>query len=280
MGDVGTGLYVSPDVVPIYKDMLRLATVITPNQFEVEYVTDPLARTDNRLLSGVKIDSLATLNAALIQLHTEHSLPHIAFSSIPLPISIVSTLSLPAPPQQYDRLLPTPHPPWFNAVGVGAPDEDVLVCFASSFVDGQLDTWAFALPTIDGSFSGVGDLFSAMVLAHFHPAQTSPLPALPHAVSKALLAVQQILLRTHLYSLSHAGPSGTATPRPFHAAPESVIPTDAELDSAAPLNPKDPRRKARRMRIRELRVVQERALISQDGVGWPGQRLNWSALLT
>jgi pyridoxine kinase len=270
MGDVGTGLYVSPDVVPIYKDMLRLATVITPNQFEVEYVTDPLARTDNRLLSGVKIDSLATLNAALIQLHTEHSLPHIAFSSIPLPISIVSTLSLPAPPQQYDRLLPTPHPPWFNAVGVGAPDEDVLVCFASSFVDGQLD----------GYFSGVGDLFSAMVLAHFHPAQTSPLPALPHAVSKALLAVQQILLRTHLYSLSHAGPSGTATPRPFHAAPESVIPTDAELDSAAPLNPKDPRRKARRMRIRELRVVQERALISQDGVGWPGQRLNWSALLT
>ena len=36
MGDVGKGLYVSEDVIPIYKDMLRLATVITPNQFEVE----------------------------------------------------------------------------------------------------------------------------------------------------------------------------------------------------------------------------------------------------
>jgi hypothetical protein len=37
MGDIGTGLYVSEDVVPIYQAMLRLATVITPNQFEVEY---------------------------------------------------------------------------------------------------------------------------------------------------------------------------------------------------------------------------------------------------
>jgi pyridoxine kinase len=36
MGDIGKGLYVSEDVVPIYKRMLSLATVITPNQFEVE----------------------------------------------------------------------------------------------------------------------------------------------------------------------------------------------------------------------------------------------------
>lgn len=36
MGDIGRGLYVSEDVVPIYRDMLKLATIITPNQFEVE----------------------------------------------------------------------------------------------------------------------------------------------------------------------------------------------------------------------------------------------------
>ena len=36
MGDIGKGLYVSSDVVPIYKDMLKMATVITPNQFEAE----------------------------------------------------------------------------------------------------------------------------------------------------------------------------------------------------------------------------------------------------
>lgn len=37
MGDEGR-LYVDADVVPIYRDMLLpLATVITPNWFEVEY---------------------------------------------------------------------------------------------------------------------------------------------------------------------------------------------------------------------------------------------------
>lgn len=36
MGDIGTGLYVSPDVVPVYKSLLKTATIITPNQFETE----------------------------------------------------------------------------------------------------------------------------------------------------------------------------------------------------------------------------------------------------
>jgi pyridoxal/pyridoxine/pyridoxamine kinase len=37
MGDAGR-LYVSPDVIPIYKSMLPYSTIITPNWFEVEYV--------------------------------------------------------------------------------------------------------------------------------------------------------------------------------------------------------------------------------------------------
>jgi pyridoxine kinase len=35
MGDSGK-LYVSPDVVPVYRELLPLATIITPNWFEVE----------------------------------------------------------------------------------------------------------------------------------------------------------------------------------------------------------------------------------------------------
>ena len=38
LGDSGR-LYVLPDVVPIYKNALRFATIITPNWFEVEYVS-------------------------------------------------------------------------------------------------------------------------------------------------------------------------------------------------------------------------------------------------
>jgi len=277
MGDVGRGLYVSQDVVPIYKSMLRLATVITPNQFEVE------------LLSGTTITSLPTLHQALHQLHAQNALPHVAFSSIPLPMSLVTSLNLPPPPVSYTRLLPDPHPPWYDAVGVGAPEDDVLVCFASSWSEDRMNTWAFALPTVRGYFSGVGDLFSAMVLAHYdNPDSQSDLPLLPHAVSKALLTVQQILLRTHLYSLSQSGSSGTAAPRPLHPAAvgstslsgqDSVIPSDVELDSMAPVHPRDPKRKAKRMRLRELRLVQERALIADGGEGWPGRPLDWASIL-
>ncbi|EEB97603.1 hypothetical protein MPER_03045 [Moniliophthora perniciosa FA553] len=38
MGDSGR-LYVAPDVIPVYKSMLPLATIITPNWFEVECVS-------------------------------------------------------------------------------------------------------------------------------------------------------------------------------------------------------------------------------------------------
>lgn len=257
MGDIGTGLYVSETVVPIYKSMLPLATIITPNQFEVE------------LLSGISINSFASLHSALETLHRD--VRHVAFSSIPLPSSLVARLALPGPPKAYTRLLPDQPLPWYNPASTTAPEDDTLVCFASTLNQGSLSTWAFALPTVQGYFSGVGDLFSAMVLAHYNS------KSLSHAVSHALLAVQQILLQTHLFSLSQPdAASGTATPRPLHRS--SAIPTDSELDSLAPAAAKDPKRKAKRMRLRELRVVQERHLLAIDE-GWPGKQLDWETLL-
>jgi pyridoxine kinase len=37
LGDAGE-LYVSADIIPIYKELLLYSTIITPNWFEVEYV--------------------------------------------------------------------------------------------------------------------------------------------------------------------------------------------------------------------------------------------------
>jgi len=37
LGDAGK-LYVSADIIPIYKELLLYSTIITPNWFEVEYV--------------------------------------------------------------------------------------------------------------------------------------------------------------------------------------------------------------------------------------------------
>lgn len=241
--------------------------------------------TNGRLLADVKITSLSTLHQALTSLHTTYGVPHVVLSSIPLPIRLMSTLGVPEPPKSYTRLLPETQPPWYDAVGLGDPDDEVLACFASTYKDGQLETFAFALPTIRGYFSGVGDLFSALVLGHYNKVgESNPdnLPPLALAVSRALLTVQQILLRTHIFSLdAAASASGTATPRPLSEKDrpvDSVIPSDAELDDAPPLNPKDPKRKARRMRMREMRVVQERDLIVNGGDGWPGVRIDWKSV--
>ncbi len=223
---------------------------------------------------------MSTLYDALTALHTTYGVKHVALSSIPLPVSLVSSLGVPPPPSSYTRLLPESHPPWYDAVGVAEGDEEVLVCFSSTYAVGELETYAFALPTIRGYFSGVGDLFSALVLGHYQRPENSPtdLPPLPFAVSRALLTVQQILLRTHLFSLNTAG-SGTATPKPLREGPpepDSIIPSDTELDNAEPLNPSDPKRRARRMRVREMRVVQERALIADGGEGWPCVKVDWN----
>jgi len=37
LGDAGK-LYVSADIIPIYKELLLYSTIITPNWFEVEFV--------------------------------------------------------------------------------------------------------------------------------------------------------------------------------------------------------------------------------------------------
>jgi pyridoxine kinase len=35
MGDCGA-LYVAPEIVPLYKNIMQIADVVTPNQFEAE----------------------------------------------------------------------------------------------------------------------------------------------------------------------------------------------------------------------------------------------------
>ena len=304
MGDVGTGLYVSEDVVPVYRNMLRLATVITPNQFELESVCSPfptsslsifdsnavsyhLLEHENRLLSDITVNSLPSLHSSLHHLHTAYGLPHIALSSMPLPMKIVSSLNLPGHPESYTSLAADPSRS-DTTVHSDSGDDEILVCFASTFIDGQMDTWAFRLPTLRGYFSGVGDLFSALVLAHLDddPRHWADFPLFPYAVSRALLTVQQILLKTHLYSLSQTGRLNHAAPRYKQHADAtssgdhtlaSVVPSDGHPDPERFLDSNDPRAKATRMRKRELRIIQERRLIIDDGQGWPGRRIDWSS---
>ncbi len=68
MGDDGK-IYVSPDVVPVYKSLLPKATVATPNAFEAE------------LLTEVKITSLQALKTCLNTFHKLYNIPNILISS-------------------------------------------------------------------------------------------------------------------------------------------------------------------------------------------------------
>ncbi|KAK9369932.1 Ribokinase-like protein [Lipomyces kononenkoae] len=62
-------LYVAPDVIPVYQDLLPLATVITPNQFEAE------------LLSGIKFHTAADIMKGLGILYDKYGTPNIVISS-------------------------------------------------------------------------------------------------------------------------------------------------------------------------------------------------------
>jgi pyridoxine kinase len=116
------------------------------------------------------------------------------------------------------------------------------------------------VPTIPGYFSGVGDLFSALLLAHFHPGRpptTSDTTPLSEAVFQALAKTHTLLQLTHEQAMS--------------LPEEERLATDDELDSV------DPLRRTRRMRGRELALIQGQDIIrgsalddTRSLVAWDG----------
>lgn len=136
--------------------------------------------------------------------------------------------------------------------GVRPPDgsgTDYLLSIVSSAQD--LDSpapslvYARYVPLIPGYFSGVGDIFSALVIAHYEPSTSSaPGSAISWAVSQALAKTHAILCLTQ----EHAA----------QLPEEDRLPTDDELDE------KEPARVVRRMKGRELRVIQGQDIIRSD----------------
>ena len=145
--------------------------------------------------------------------------------------------------------------------------EQSLLCLASvrATDDGGSSTpshrpstvYAACVPLISGYFSGVGDLFSALVLGHYDASSPpAPLPPLPRAVSLALTKTHAILRLTEKYASS--------------LPPDERTTTDDELDE------KDPERRIRRMRGRELRLVQGRKILSGEAMGEVRQLKKWT----
>lgn len=127
MGDDGK-IYVSPEVVPIYKSLLPRANCATPNHFEAELLTD------------IKITSLAELKRALDVFHDRYEMDHIIISSIPS--------------SQLGAEVPADHLVCAGSSrprGSSDPSQQFMIPF----------------PSLPEHYEGVGDVFSSLVLAHF-----------------------------------------------------------------------------------------------------------------
>jgi pyridoxine kinase len=178
-----------------------------------------------RTLTQVPLNDLPSLQRALKILHEEYRVPNVVLSSIPLK-------------------------PWlFHALPSSirpVDDAEHLLCISSSSTSPSSTPTVHAqcVPLLPGYFSGVGDLFSALLLAHFHPGiQLGSECATPvsYAASQALAKTHAVLRITHEYS---------------EALPEQERQlTDDEKDMIEPL------RKTRRMRGRELRLIQGQDII-------------------
>lgn len=264
-----------------------------------------------RLLTGIEINSFESIRAALRVLHVDRGVPHVVISSIPMNSRLAGELAQ----------LPTLAYHCVPGVSGGADGgeslqsvtggEDLL-CITSSATSSRGSKEAVSevglavVPRIPGYFSGVGDLFSALVLAHFHPPANSDaellasnyasssvgsgdstydddsgeeavgkdinatgtgrhatVPQPPTSAEALRVAVRAALATTEALL--------EATNAHCKALPEEECPaTDDEKDGV------DPERRVRRMRARELRIVQGLDVIRcpPDNVGivtrWDG----------
>lgn len=193
-----------------------------------------------RTLTQIELTDFASLQRALNCLHENYHVPHVVITSIPLQPWLLAAL-----PQ--------------NIKPVSGSDH--LLCISSSSSRGSTTpsiVHAQCVPLIPGYFSGVGDLFSALLLAHFRPTHAkSDDQDLSRATSQALTKTHAVLLRTHEYAVG--------------LPEEDRQASDDEKDRA------NPTRKTKRMRGRELRLVQSQDIIRGIGQTEERQMIPWTS---
>lgn len=128
----------------------------------------------------------------------------------------------------------------------------LCICSSRSVGTSYLSTvHARVVPLISGYFSGVGDLFSAMTLGHFNPSSSAASDGKLHSQTPLSFAVAAALHKT--YSILELTNTFAA-----RLPPEECTATDEEQDAAEPL------RRLRRMRGRELRLVQGQNILREE----------------
>ncbi|KAI8452604.1 Ribokinase-like protein [Phakopsora pachyrhizi] len=174
MGDDGK-LYVSQDVIPKYKDLLSLATIATPNQFEAQ------------ILTGIDPKSISDIKKCLLSFHNKFGIAHVVVTSISIPTSEL---------RSYKDL---PHPD---------SEGNVLLCAGSTMSPTETSLWGILFPKREEKYAGVGDLFASVLLGRFRSSESKY--SLREAAELALATTQGILDTTNEFVT--AGGSGSTIP--------------------------------------------------------------------
>lgn len=186
MGDMGRGMYVAPEVLPIYREMLQYATIITPNQFEAQALT------------GVEIKDLESLKEVICMLHKKHKVPHVIITSVELPDADLSAIGA-------QRTLPDGRQAMLQVGSSYEIELDARGKRKEPELDEEwLEIWSIQFPEVQGYFSGVGDMFAALTLGRFHPEQGArrsngvekELTPIAKASEMAIASLQGILSNT------------------------------------------------------------------------------------
>lgn len=245
MGDMDRGMYVSPDVLPIYRRMLHLSSIICPNQFEAQ------------VLAGMDITSLDTMKAVLTKLHAEYGVPHVVITSLELPADDLAKIG----------------------AAVTLPDGAQPMLLVGSTWDAEKKSprpWFLQFPSHGEYFSGVGDLFAALTLARFSetpddlpeaarasyasygtPAENECTLPIARAITLAVASLQHVLLRTHKTMVELGKEEGIDPFQPTHTASVED--------------------RVKVMRMRELRIIQSAGDILHPTVHYRPQWMHHSA---
>ena len=226
-----------------------------------------------RILTDTKLGDVESLRRALKILHDQYHVPNVVITSIPLNPWLASALPTwirPISPNiscgSSSSSSPSRSSSPFSVMSGDTATDSYLLCISSTIDPASHTSTSFStvhaqvVPLIPGYFSGVGDLFSALLLAHFQPTPTPTPPSsistpLSHACSLALSKTHRLLLLTQSNTLS--------------LPEEERLPSDDEQDREAPL------RKTRRMRGRELALIKGQEIIRGEAEGVRRDMIPW-----
>lgn len=191
-----------------------------------------------RVLSGIKITSLATLAEAITAIHRIYSVPHVIITSVQL-----SKLS-------QSGCTPTP------------PENFLTVIGSTTQSDGSPRLFRVDVPALDCFFSGTGDMFAALMVARLREAvaaagdglQSTASWVSPDSVSATTLPLAQATLK--VLSSMHSVLERTMEARNAELAKIALDTTQSEGLSAEEQQKQDYLRRTKAAEVRLVRNVQ------------------------